>query len=147
MPLHRGNPTRNVSNLNCLDAAICRSSHGFHTKPNLSDALMVVATDLGRQTNDAGQRRVGIDHDLVLKVAVRLVHVLFKLATSGDREHLHTAADREQWRTRFDRPAGNSEVEGVLLNINVVYVLALNLSAVRTGVKIASPGQQHPVHE
>jgi hypothetical protein len=80
-------------------------------------------------------------------MAVRLFHVLLKLATTGNREHLHSSANRKKWSGRINRPTSHRQIECILLGVDVVHVLALELGAVTAGIKISTPREQYSVCE
>ena len=78
-------------------------------------------------------------------VAVRLGHVLLERPTQRHVDDLRAPAHRQQRDAGVEGPSGHRQVEGVLLGVDVVDVLALGGLPVAGGVQVAAPGEQHRV--
>ena len=89
----------------------------------------------------------GSTSTVVDDVAVRLLHVLLQVAAEGHVDHLPASTHGEQRYAGRQRPSGDSEVECVLLVIDVVHVLAEDLVPVDRGGEVAAAGEQHAVGE
>ena len=74
-------------------------------------------------------------------------HVLLEVSAEGDVDQLPTTTHGEERNPRVERPAGDGEIEGVLLVVDVVDAGVSDLVAVQRGREVSPAGQQDAVGE
>jgi hypothetical protein len=109
--------------LDRLDLAVGRSSRDDEPLPHAPDALVVGRVHLDGRPEERGRPGAGLDLDRMpsehprrrsMRCEIGLVgEVLYKIATGGDIEELHAAADAEHREAAPARLDEKRELEGV----------------------------------
>ena len=130
VPLHAEHEARNPAEfrrpgLHCLDRAVLLPGHRREPVTDQVDRLMVVRghVDEAGIGQDPGQHAVRADlhvmqaepvrRPVVPPVAHQVGQVLMQRAAPAHVQHLHAAADGEQWHAQPQRVAGHGQVPGV----------------------------------